>query len=399
MLFDPLRHEPLSSSPWDEQVARVAIERIVALCIQHYSPNEYWPSHPLDDDGKPAIFHNLYCGAAGTMWALDYLCSVGMTPALPDFSAVFENLFDANHHEIKDDPSGANGLLIADTGLLLLRAVLKDPAYVADRIALAIDANQSNPVMELMWGSPGTMLAAVIMHEKTGDGRWAESFRRDAAALWNCMELESSTGCHLWRQELYGSSVLLLGGVHGFAGNVLPLIRGWHLLGSNEQAAWAERIEHALRATAWQEGELVNWPASIGAPRPGRTDILVHHCHGAPGMINCLAGWHDTSLDDLLLKAGELIWTAGPLKKGANLCHGTAGNGYSFLKLYRRTKDDKWLMRARQFAMHAIGQYERDLQHYGQLRYSLWTGDPGLAIYLWHCINGTDDFPVVDACH
>jgi hypothetical protein len=31
---------------------------------------------------------------------------------------------------------------------------------------------------------------------------------------------------------------------------------------------------------------------------------------------------------------GELTWRAGPLAKGANLCHGTAGNGYAFLALF-----------------------------------------------------------------
>ena len=44
--------------------------------------------------------------------------------------------------------------------------------------------------------------------------------------------------------------------------------------------------------------------------------------------------------------------------------------------------------RARAFAMHAIRQTEADAAHYGRMRYSLWTGDPGFAIYLWDCING-----------
>jgi Lanthionine synthetase C-like protein len=49
-------------------------------------------------------------------------------------------------------------------------------------------------------------------------------------------------------------------------------------------------------------------------------------------------------------------WAAGPLAKGSNICHGTGGNGYAFLNLYRRTQDDMWLERARAFAMTAIGQ-------------------------------------------
>ena len=94
----------------------------------------------------------------------------------------------------------------------------------------------------------------------------------------------------------------------------------------------------------------------------------------------------------MLIKAGELIWKAGPLTKGPNLCHGTAGNGYAFLKLYRRTGDTKWLERARAFATHAIDQSERHAHDFGQRRYSLWTGDLGLAVYLSDCINGVAHF-------
>jgi hypothetical protein len=41
--------------------------------------------------------------------------------------------------------------------------------------------------------------------------------------------------------------------------------------------------------------------------------------------------------EELLIGGGKLIWEAGPLAKGSNLCHGTGGNGYAFLKLHRRT--------------------------------------------------------------
>ena len=67
-----------------------------------------------------------------------------------------------------------------------------------------------------------------------------------------------------------------------------------------------------------------------------------------------------------------------------------------FLKLYRRTGAIRWLERARAFAMHAIEQSERHAKHYGQLRCSLWTGDLGLAVYLWDCIQGQAKFPTMD---
>ena len=89
-----------------------------------------------------------------------------------------------------------------------------------------------------------------------------------------------------------------------------------------------------------------------------------------------------------------MTWRAGPLRKGANLCHGTAGNGYAFLALLDRTGDERWLTRARAFAMHAAAQVEHDRSEYGQGRYTLWTGDLGTALYLADCIDGGGKLPL-----
>jgi hypothetical protein len=51
---------------------------------------------------------------------------------------------------------------------------------------------------------------------------------------------------------------------------------------------------------------------------------------------------------------------------------------------------------ARRFAAHSIDQCEAAAQQFGQYRYSLWTGDIGLAIFLWGCINGDDRIPTQD---
>ena len=91
--------------------------------------------------------------------------------------------------------------------------------------------------------------------------------------------------------------------------------------------------------------------------------------------------------DTLLRAGGELTWRAGPLTKGSNLCHGTGGNGYAFLKLHQRFGDPMWLERARAFAMAAIAQCRAARIAHGMGRYTLWTGDPGLAVYLWDCIT------------
>jgi hypothetical protein len=80
------------------------------------------------------------------------------------------------------------------------------------------------------------------------------------------------------------------------------------------------------------------------------------------------------------------------MEKGPCLCHGTAGTGYAFLKLFLRTGDERWLDRARRFAMHALDQVERR----GHGRYSLFTGDIGLALFVADCIDERAEIPIFD---
>ena len=70
------------------------------------------------------------------------------------------------------------------------------------------------------------------------------------------------------------------------------------------------------------------------------------------------------------------------------------GNGYAFLALLERTGDERWLARARAFAMHAAAQVERGRSEYGRGRYTLWTGDLGTALYLADCVDGGGQLPL-----
>ena len=185
----------------------------------------------------------------------------------------------------------------------------------------------------------------------------------------------------LWTQRLFGQTNRCLGPAHGFAGCVLAL---------GEVAG----VSETLQPFAVEEDGLVNWLPYAGmtrldAHRDGR--IRTQWCHGAPGIVATLAHLLD---EDLAVAGGELTWRAGPLRKGAGLCHGTAGNGYAFLALLERTGDERWLARARAFAMHAIAQMERSRSEDGRGRYSLWTGDPGTALYLADCIDGGGALPL-----
>src|SRR5262249_48637323 len=153
----------------------------------------------------------------------------------------------------------------------------------------------------------------------------------------------------LWTQQWDGRSEHFLGFAHGLVGNAYALLSTIRLQGLEHQSEVIERVVEALERTARREDGLVNWPPTVGS---SPDDVRVQWCHGSPGVVCALAGAPaHKRLDTLLLAAGELVWEAGPVRGSVCLCHGTAGNGWAFLKLNRRTRDPKWLHRARCFAM------------------------------------------------
>jgi hypothetical protein len=234
------------------------------------------------------------------------------------------------------------------------------------------------------------MLACVAMAELTGEERWRDAYRRQARRLLD--DLAPSEFGPLWTQNLYGRTTRYLGLGHGYAGNMMALLRGWRWLTAEQQARLAESIPRTLVAAAMESESGANWPAVVTGEAP---IYLVQICHGAPGIIAAFADcpFSTPRLEQLLRRGGDLVWQAGPLAKGPGFCHGTAGNGYAFLKLHRRTGEALWLDRARAFAMTAMAQCRAARRDYGQRRYTLWTGDLGLACHVWDCIGGGAAFP------
>jgi lantibiotic modifying enzyme len=277
---------------------------------------------------------------------------------------------------------------MGETGIRLALQRLSPSNENAERLYELIAANAQDKRREVMWGSPGTMLAAAAMHDLTGETRWLDLWNESAA--WLRGEQDAETG--LWTQELYGRVDHLLGPAHGFAGCVLALSRD-----ADDEVQ--RRAAEVVRRYAFEEDGLANWAprAAMEMLRGGRVpQIRMQWCHGAPGMVASLSGvaTDDDEHERLLLAGGELTWLAGPLAKGANLCHGTAGNGYAFLALFERTGDELWLERARAFAMHAATQVEQARTEHGRGRYTLWTGDPGTALYLADCLAGGGALPL-----
>ncbi|PCC68499.1 Lanthionine synthetase C-like protein [Nannocystis exedens] len=401
MLFDPERHEPLTDEAWDPERARAAVRTIVADLAASFSPTALWPEHPLDEDGPPIAggYKSIYLGAAGTLWAMGYLAREGAA-SLPFAPEDHIARVHAAYLDVPDAGAVVPSYYLGEVGILLVQWKLTRAPDVAERLYAAIEANIPNPTNEALWAAPGTMLGALHMLQWTGEARWRELFLANVEQLWRTWSPSERAGCHVWTQDLYGNVMQYTGAGHGFAGNVYPLLRGRALLSAERREQLYARCVEALRVAARHEGDAANWHPEFAPPEARRGKILMQWCHGAPGIVTALNDFppgQSADMDALLLAAGRATWQAGPLTKGPSLCHGTAGNGYAFLKLYRRTGDPEWLARARAFAMHAIRQSERMRREHGRGRYTLWTGDPGVAVYVWHCLTEKADLPALDS--
>jgi hypothetical protein len=359
VLFTSEAHETLVDEPWRPELARSAIRAIVDDAEAAF--DDGWTMHPEDvDPGEDPTWklRTVYVGGAGVVDALHRLSQRGFIEPRRDYVPYLERSLGAKPDFPDED--GERSIWMGEAAIRLVLQRLAPSQANLERLAELIAANEQDERCELMWGSPGTILAGrELALDVTKSVEWLRG-QRDSDGLWT--------------QRLGGHEVRYLGPVHGFAGCALAL-------------GEMDGVSETLDRFAAKEDGMANWPGiagrSLDASRDGQ--IRMQWCHGAPGIVATLA---DVMDEKLAVAGGELTWRAGPLRKGANLCHGTAGNGYAFLALLERTGDEQWLERARAFAMHAIGQVERARIEYGRGRHTLWTGDPGTALYLADCIDG-----------
>jgi lantibiotic modifying enzyme len=377
VIYEPERHEPITETPWDERRARAAIDEIVEATLSSRRPEGLWRIHPDDyDDGDPEEPTTLWIGASGVVWAL------GELGADADLAALAELAVERYVERPDFGDEYVRGLWMGESGVRLVALRLTGDERHASRLLELVRENATHRSNELMWGAPGTMIAARAAHTLTGDEAFVEAWEESAEIL---RERQEPDG--LWTQWLRDHEVRSIGPAHGFSGNVRALLQG-----GDPDGEIGRRAATTAAATAVCLDGLANWPPAADGGLVRNDQIRVQWCHGAPGIACAL--WDVLPLD-LLTAAGELTWRAGPLRKGSGLCHGTAGNGYAFLKLHERTNDSVWLDRARAFAMHALEQAEAARRDTG-VRPSLWMGDIGVALFARSCVDVDHRFPTVD---
>ncbi|MGH7923303.1 MAG: lanthionine synthetase C family protein, partial [Candidatus Binatus sp.] len=100
-LYEADRHERLIGTAWNEDRAREAIDRIVSDAHEDFSTDDLWPIHPLDrsPERPPDSIKYMYHGAAGVIWALNYLNETGATSAHRDYLPAVRQLIP----RIRDD--------------------------------------------------------------------------------------------------------------------------------------------------------------------------------------------------------------------------------------------------------------------------------------------------------
>jgi lantibiotic modifying enzyme len=392
VLYRPEAYEPLTETQWNEGRVRDAIRAIVAdTDAAMRGPKLMWRADPWDGWNATSPMKNLYVGAAGVLWALDQLGRRGHAESALDLADLAQRnleLFRAKPDFIKlaafrpPEPRESS-LLVGEAGILLVTWRLAPSDDLADALHARVRANVDNEAEEVMWGSPGSLITARAMYEWTGDERWRDAWKESAEAL---LARRAEDG--LWTQRLYGQVYTSLTPPHGVVGNLQSLLP---LLDDRRADALKRDTAAILVRTAHRENGLANWPPR---PRPELAgpdgEIRVQWCAGSPGIVIGAADYLD---EDLLLAGAELPWRAGPPNdvKGPGICHGTAGNGYAFLKAFDRTGDEEWLDRARRFAVHALEQAQRMPS-----RHSLFTGGIGAALYAADCLDARSAYPLIE---
>jgi len=340
----------------------------------------------------------LYFGAAGVVWALDELAAQGHVARGVVDRDVVEGL-EARLLADPDDPElGVGGLWTGVPGVLAVAERFWPDRSRRDRIASMAHASLASPALEPLYGHPGHLVLAALLHARTGEERWATFWSAGAERLFETWRHDDELGAWLWTQRLGTDEMRYVGAAHGLVGNVHVLVRGGVLLPADRRNEVERRAVETLSRLAVVEDGRANWPPTAGGPLVRNGRIRVQWCHGAAGVLTglCDVAPDDELWSELLLAAGRLVSEAGPLRDAPGLCHGTAGNAYALLALWRRTGDERWLERARDFAQHAASQVEERAARLMHGRHSLFTGDEGVALCLASCLAGDARLPVAD---
>ena len=405
-MFVPKRHERFAAKAFDRAALEECIAMICSKALSSRVDEYYWQSPEWETSAFP-LNKTLYPGAAGTIIALNRLAQRYDFTLPWDVATAIEVVWQAylrspdlaveDFSETKEGGDQTRtplpSFFMGSVGILLARYQYCPQSRKESEALLVekIRGNMKNPTLETLWAGSGTITAAVFLWLKTKDPIWQQLIQEHFNFYWSQLVEFESTSIKVWNQQLYGESLHLTGAGHGYAGNIFPFLKAVDALDTKSQSLLLGAGINAFVKMATVEGDFANWQSDLSGNDRGRDPYLVQWCHGAPGIIISLGSLKynvNPALEQILVKAGNLVWQAGPLNKKVSICHGTNGNGFAFLKLFERTGDRIWFDRAESFAMHTISQ---TCEHY-----AVWSGDLGLALYLDACLTKDSAVPFLD---
>ena len=319
---------------------------------------------------------NLYVGAAGVAWALDRLRRRGHAETALDPADVAQPSTGGVPSRARlHDGRG----FCSRSGSRRCSSVRRASAFVAWRLAPSdgladallalVRANVGNPANEIMWGVSGTLLAARVLLEATGDGRWCDAVRESEDVLRAARDADG-----LWTQVLYG--------------------RGSRGLGPPRRARRQRR--GAGRDQETQPTSSRGLQSSKAAARTGRERWTRWRRTGVSSGATALPGSSCTQRSTSTRSA--------PFGRAARLGRGAARRreGRRHLPRHRRQRlcapEDlrahgrRALARAgARLAVHALEQAQRLPG-----RYSLFTGGVGAALFAADCLDARAVYPVFE---
>jgi len=308
VLYRPEAFEPLTEDPWNADAVGDQIREIVADTDDALRGSKLmWRADDWDRWQATSPMKNLYVGAAGVLWALDELRRFGHAETRLDLAELALSnleLYRARPDQMKIElpEPRESSLLCGETGVLLVAWRLAPSAGLADDLLAHVRANVSNEAEEVMWGTPGTLIAARAMLDWTADGRWRVAWQASADALWSRRGEDG-----LWTQRLYRQELRSLNPPHGLVGNVQALRP---LLDSQRRDRLERDSAAILERTAVLEHGLANWPPHDRPTLSGPDgQIRVQWCAGGSGIVVAAADYLE---EELLLAGAELPWHAGP---------------------------------------------------------------------------------------
>ncbi|XP_053614192.1 lanC-like protein 3 [Plodia interpunctella] len=303
----------------------------------------------------------LYVGCTGISYMFYYLAK---NPFLSEFKGVyFEKSLDYLKPALETSAGDKTSFLLGDAGTLALASVLNKE----------LGGNQFPDALAKYRALQNYYLNPKFL-KCGGDEFFVGRAGYIAGALWINRELQAQV---LSKEELYKICDMIiasgreysakhkspcplmyhyynteyLGAAHGISFILQMLMNVPGYLEHNVQAL--NDVRATLNFIVSLQTEDGNWPCCMD--EIGQSDHkLVHWCHGAPGTIYLMAKaylmFKDKRFMNACIKAGDLVWQKGLLRKGPGICHGVAGNGYVFLLLHRLTGDEKYLIKAKLFA-------------------------------------------------